>query len=276
MNRPTDTDMNEKITEQPSHYYHLEQMSVAELLRHINQEDQQVAGAVGKALPQIEALVQAIEPRMKRGGRLFYVGAGTSGRLGVLDASELPPTFGVPSTWVIGLIAGGDEALRHAVEHAEDHEEQGWRDLQEYQPDADDTVLGIAASGTTPYVLGAVRQARRHGLLTGCITSNPHSPLAEAVDFPVETIVGPEFVTGSSRMKSGTAQKMVLNMISTSLMIRMGRVEGNRMVNMQLTNEKLIDRGTRMIQQSLGLDYEEARQRLLETGSVSDCIKTKL
>ena len=264
--------MDNKITEQPSHYDHLEQMSVAELLQHINDEDALVAEAVRKALPQIEALVEAIEPRMKRGGRLFYVGAGTSGRLGVLDASELPPTFGVPDTWVIGIIAGGERALRHAVEKAEDITEKGWEDVQVYHPTADDTVIGIAASGTTPYVVGAVREAHRNGLLTGCITSNPDTPLAEAVEYPIETIVGPEFVTGSSRMKSGTAQKMVLNMISTSLMIRLGRVEGNRMVKMQLTNAKLVDRGTRMLQDSLGLSYEEAQQRLLDAGSVDKAL----
>ncbi len=262
----------DKITEQPSRYDHLEQMPIGELLQHINEEDMLVAEVVRQAIPQIEALVEAIEPRMRRGGRLFYVGAGTSGRLGVLDASELPPTFGVPETWVTGVIAGGDEALRHAVERAEDRAEQGWRDVESYRPAADDAVIGIAASGTTPYVVGAVEEARRHGLLTGCITSNPSTPLAAAAHYPVETIVGPEFVTGSSRMKSGTAQKMVLNMISTTLMIRMGRVQGNRMVNMQLTNDKLVDRGTRMLQDSLGLSYEEARQRLLEAGSVSECL----
>ena len=262
----------EKITEQPSRYDHLEQMSVSELLQHINEEDALVAGAVRRALPQIQALIMAIEPRMKRGGRLFYVGAGTSGRLGVLDASELPPTFGVSPDWVVGLIAGGDEALRRAVENAEDHAEQGWRDLEAYQPMADDTVIGIAASGTTPYVIEAVRQARANGLLTGCITSNPDSPLAAVSDYPIETIVGPEFVTGSSRMKSGTAQKMVLNMISTTLMIRMGRVEGNRMVKMQLTNAKLVDRGTRMLQEMLGLSYDEAQERLLDAGSVDKAI----
>ena len=265
-------DMNEKITEQHSRYDHLEQMSVGELLLHINEEDALVADAVRQSLAQIEALVKAVEPRMKRGGRLFYIGAGTSGRLGVLDASELPPTFGVSDSWVVGIIAGGDKALRHAVEHAEDIVEQGWKDLLAYHPTQDDTVVGIAASGTTPYVVDAIRQARHHGLLTGCITSNPQTPLAHAAEYPIETIVGPEFVTGSSRMKSGTAQKMVLNMISTTLMIRMGRVRGNRMVNMQLTNDKLIDRGTRMLQDSLGLDYDEARQRLLEAGSVSDCL----
>ena len=260
------------VTEQPSHFNDLEQMSVGELLQHINQEDMMVAEVVHNAIPQIQALVEAIEPRMKQGGRLFYVGAGTSGRLGVLDASELPPTFGVPEDRVIGLIAGGDRALRHAVEKAEDFPEKGWQDLQAFAPTKDDSVLGIAASGTTPYVVGAIKEARKNGLLTGCITSNPDSPLAAASEFPIETIVGPEFVTGSSRMKSGTAQKMVLNMISTSLMIRMGRVKGNRMVKMQLTNAKLVDRGTRMIQESLGLSYEEAQERLLETGSVDKAL----
>ena len=265
-------DIKEKITELPSHFDHLERMSVMELLQHINEEDSRVAESVRQALPQIEALVEAVELRMKQGGRLFYVGAGTSGRLGVLDASELPPTFGVPDTWVTGIIAGGDQALRHAVERAEDVSEQGWKDLQPYHPTTDDTILGIAASGTTPYVVDAIRQARQNGLLTGCITSNLNTPLAKEAEFPIETVVGPEFVTGSSRMKSGTAQKMVLNMISTTLMIRMGRVQGNRMVNMQLTNDKLIDRGTRMLQDSLGLSYEEARERLLEAGSVSSCL----
>ena len=258
----------DKITEQPSHYDNLEQMTVAELLQHINEEDALVVEAVRRAMGQIQAFVEAVEPRMKRGGRLFYVGAGTSGRLGVLDASELPPTFGVTEDRVIGIIAGGDRALRHAVEKAEDFPEKGWQDLLSFRPTVDDSILGIAASGTTPYVIGAVSEARRNGLLTGCITSNPGSPLAAAAEYPIETIVGPEFVTGSSRMKSGTAQKMVLNMISTSLMIRLGRVKGNRMVKMQLTNAKLVDRGTRMIQESLGLSYEEAHQRLLEEGSV--------
>ena len=272
MNDKNDIKNAELITEQPSEFDHLEQMSVRELLQHINEEDCKVAECVKQAIPQIEALAEAIEPRMRKGGRLFYIGAGTSGRLGVLDASELPPTFGVPETWVMGIIAGGDQALRHAVERAEDISEQGWKDLQQYQPTKEDTVLGIAASGTTPYVVGTIRQARLNGLLTGCITSNPNTPLAQESEFPIETIVGPEFVTGSSRMKSGTAQKMVLNMISTTLMIRMGRVKGNRMVNMQLTNDKLINRGTRMLQESLGLSYEEARKRLLEAGSVNRCL----
>ena len=262
-----------KITEQPSHFDHLEQMSVLELLEHINEEDTHVAGAVRQVIPQVRALVEAIVPRMKRGGRLFYIGAGMSGRLGILDASELPPTFGIPETWVVGIIAGGDRALRHAVERAEDVPEQGWRDLQAYHPNADDTLLGIAASGTTPYVVGAVNMARKHGLLTGGITNNLNTPLAKAADIAVETIVGPEFVTGSTRMKSGTAQKMILNMISTTLMICLGRIRGNRMVNMQLSNAKLIDRGTRMLQDSLGLTYDEAQRILIEAGSVEKALK---
>ena len=261
-----------KITEQPSRFDHLEQMSVLELLQHINEEDAVVAKAVKQVIPQVNALIEAILPRMKKGGRLFYVGAGTSGRLGILDASELPPTFGIPETWVVGIIAGGDRALRHAVERAEDIPEQGWQDLLAYHPTAGDTVLGIAASGTTPYVVDAVRMAKQHGLLTGGITNNLNTPLAKVADYAIETIVGPEFVTGSTRMKSGTAQKMILNMISTTLMIRLGRVRGNRMVNMQLTNAKLIDRGTRMLQASLGLSYEEARCRLLEFGSVEKAL----
>ena len=265
-----------RITEQPSHFNHLEQMSVLEILRHINEQDAIVAEAVRQVIPQVNALIEAIEPRMKNGGRLFYVGAGTSGRLGILDASELPPTFGVPETWVVGIIAGGDQALRHAVERAEDNPEQGWRDLQAYHPTVGDTVIGIAASGTTPYVVGAVSRAKQHGLLTGGITNNLNTPLAKAADYAIETIVGPEFVTGSTRMKSGTAQKMVLNMISTALMIRLGRIRGNRMVNMQLTNAKLIDRGTRMLQESLGLGYDEAQRLLLEEGSVEKALKHRL
>ena len=264
-----------KITEQPSHYDHLEQMSVMEILQHINEEDAIVAEAVRKVIPKVCALVEAVVPRMKQGGRLFYVGAGTSGRLGILDASELPPTFGVPETWVVGLIAGGDRALRHAVERAEDSAEQGWRDLQTYHPTANDTVVGIAASGTTPYVVGTVGMAKEHGLLTGGITNNLNTPLARVAHHAIETVVGPEFVTGSTRMKSGTAQKMILNMISTTLMIRLGRIQGNRMVNMQLSNAKLIDRGTRMLQESLGLGYEEAQRRLLEAGSVEKVLKQR-
>ena len=261
------------ITEQASRYDHLEKMEVSELLQHINEEDCLVAERVKQAIPQIQAFVEAIEPRMLKGGRLFYIGAGTSGRLGVLDASELPPTFGVPSNLVMGIIAGGDKALRYSVEHAEDMAEQGWKDLLAYHPTTQDTVLGIAASGTTPYVVDTLRKARQFGMLTGCITSNPDTPLAQEADYPIETIVGPEFVTGSSRMKSGTAQKMVLNMISTTLMIRMGRVKGNRMVNMKLVNDKLLDRGTRMLQESLGIDYDDALQRLLDAGSVVSALK---
>lgn len=263
----------DKITEQPSLYDHLETMTAGELLRHINEEDLKVAQVVTTLLPRLTALVEAIEERMHQSGRVFYIGAGTSGRLGVLDASELPPTFGVEPGLVIGLIAGGDKALRQAVEHAEDDDQQAWIDLQPYHPTPSDTLIGIAASGTTPYVLGAIRKARAEGLLTAAIVSNPHTPMAEAAHHAIETIVGPEFVTGSSRMKSGTAQKMVLNMLSTSLMIRMGRVKGNRMVNMQLTNNKLKERGTRMLQEMLGLSAEEARHQLLEAGSVEAVIE---
>ena len=261
-----------KITEQDSFYSELEQKSVRKLLEAINAEDQKVALAVQKAIPQIEKLVLQIVPRMKEGGRVFYLGAGTSGRLGVLDASEIPPTFGMPSTWVIGLIAGGDKALRNPVENAEDDEEQGWLDLQKHHVNRLDTVIGIAASGTTPYVIGALRQARIHGLLTASISSNPDSPMSQVADVAIEMIVGPEFITGSSRMKSGTGQKMILNMISTSIMIQLGRIKGNRMVNMQLTNQKLIERGTRMIAEELGIDYEQAHHLLLIHGSVKDTI----
>lgn len=262
----------EKITEMPSLYDDLDHKSVHELLVDINTEDKKVALAVEKAIPQIEQLVNGILPRMKRGGRLFYLGAGTSGRLGVLDASELPPTYGVDESLVTALIAGGDTALRHAVEHAEDDSQEGWKELQQHRITGDDCVVGIAASGTTPYVVGALKDSREHHIFTGCITSNPHSPITEVADVPVVMVVGPEFVTGSSRMKSGTGQKMILNMISTTLMIRLGRVSGNRMVNMQLTNRKLIDRGTRMIVDSLGISYEQARQLLLTHGSVEKAL----
>ena len=258
----------EKITESASHYRHLEKMSVAELLENINREDQTVPLAVQKALPEIEALVASIVPKMREGGRLFYIGAGTSGRLGVLDASEIPPTFGAPPDWVIGLIAGGDRAIRNPVEHAEDNTEQAWIDLQAWQPDSLDTVIGIAASGTTPYVAHGLRTCRENGITTGCITCNPGAPITKEADFPVVAIVGPEFVTGSSRMKAGTAQKLILNMISTSVMIQLGRVQDNRMVDMKLSNAKLIDRGTRMILQSTDLDYDTAKALLLEHGSV--------
>ena len=262
-----------KITEESSLYDHLEEKSVYELLESINAEDLKVALAVREALPQIEILVSQIVPRMKKGGRIFYMGAGTSGRLGVLDASEVPPTFGMPPTLIIGLIAGGEKALRSPVEKAEDDAGQGWQELIEYNINENDTVIGVAASGTTPYVVGALKEARDHGILTGCITSNPCSPLAAESDVAIEVLVGPEFITGSSRMKSGTAQKMVLNMISTSVMIKLDRVKGNRMVNMQLTNKKLIDRGTRMIVEESGLDYEQAKSLLLLHGSVKKAIE---
>jgi len=247
-----------KITEQPSLYDDLDKKSVKEILEDINTEDHKVADAVQKAIPQIEKLVTLIIPRVKKGGRIFYMGAGTSGRLGVLDASEIPPTFGMPPTVVIGLIAGGDTALRNPVENAEDDMSRGWEELLQHHINSEDTVIGIAASGTTPYVIGAMHTAREHGILTGCITSNPNSPMATEADVPIEVIVGPEYVTGSSRMKSGTAQKMILNMISTTIMIELGRVQGNKMVNMQLSNQKLIDRGTRMIIEELHLDYEKS------------------
>lgn len=263
-----------KITEQESYYDDLESKSVRELLEYINLEDRQVAQAVEETIPQIEKLVLQIVPRMKQGGRIFYLGAGTSGRLGVLDASEIPPTFGMPPTLVIGLIAGGDAALRNPVENAEDDMERGWEELQEHQITTKDTVIGIAASGTTPYVIGALRKAREQGILTASISSNPDSPMAAEADIAIEMIVGPEFVTGSSRMKSGTGQKMILNMISTSVMIQLGRVKGNRMVNMQLTNQKLVDRGTRMVADELGLSYGQSQRLLLMHGSVKEAIET--
>jgi N-acetylmuramic acid 6-phosphate etherase len=235
------------ITETPSKFSNLEKMSVAELITSINREDAKVHLAVKKALPQIEQLVVRIIERMKKGGRVFYLGAGTSGRLGVLDASELPPTFGVPENLVIGMIAGGDVALRKAVENAEDDPEKAWEELLAFNVRPVDTVIGIAASGTTPWVIGGVRKAREAGLLTGCITCNPGSEIARTAEFPIEAIVGPEFVTGSTRLKAGTAQKMILNMITTTIMIKLGRVKGNKMVNMQLTNAKLVARGTRML-----------------------------
>ncbi len=262
-----------KITEEPSLYDCLEEKPVGEVLREINAEDHKVADAVKKCIPQIEALAKAVLPKMKQGGRLFYIGAGTSGRLGVLDASEIPPTFGMPPSVVVGIIAGGEKALRNPVENAEDDEMAGWKTLLSYQVNEKDTVVGIAASGTTPYVVGAVKEARNKGILTACITSNPHSPLAQAVDIPIEMVVGPEYVTGSSRMKSGTGQKMILNMLSTALMIGLGRVKGNRMVNMQLSNKKLIDRGTRMLMEALRLPYAQARHLLLLHGSVEKAME---
>ena len=261
-----------KITEQSSLYDDLEKKPIGEILREINEEDKKPALAVEKAIPQIEKLVAQIVSRMKQGGRIFYVGAGTSGRLGVLDASEVPPTFGMPSGWVIGLIAGGEKALRNPVEKAEDDTQKAWEELTAHQINEKDTVIGIAASGTTPYVIGALQEARKHGILTASISSNPDSPLSQEADIPIEIIVGPEYVTGSSRMKSGTAQKMVLNMITTATMIQIERVKGNRMVNMQLSNAKLVDRGTRMIIEELGLEYTQAQHLLLLHGSVKKAI----
>lgn len=265
-----------KITESPSTYRHIEKMSTAEVLQHINEEDQKVALAVQKVLPRIEALINAAAPLLASGGRLFYMGAGTSGRLGVLDASECPPTYGVDAGMVNGLMAGGDAALRFGIEDAEDSYETGWKDLQDYKVTDKDFVIGIAASGTTPYVVGALRECRKNGIATGCIVCNPGSPVAEHADYPVEVVVGPEFITGSTRMKSGTAQKMVLNMISTTVMIRLGKVHDNRMVHMQISNEKLIDRGTRMLMEKTGIsDYEEAKTRLLKYGSVHAAMENK-
>jgi N-acetylmuramic acid 6-phosphate etherase len=256
------------ITESPSVFQHLDQMSVNELLTGMNQEDAKVPLMIKKIIPQIENLINRILERMPSGGRVFYLGAGTSGRLGVLDASEIPPTFGVSPGIIIGLIAGGDVALRSAVEAAEDNPNRAWEELQALNINDLDTVIGIAASGTTPYVIGGVQKARENGLLTGCITCNPGSPLAKAAEYPIEAVVGPEFVTGSTRMKAGTAQKLILNMISTTLMIKMGRVQGNKMVNMQLTNKKLVERGTRMIVDELHIPKEEAKSLLLQHGSV--------
>jgi N-acetylmuramic acid 6-phosphate etherase len=263
-----------KVTEKDSEYRHLEKMSIRELLININNEDQVVPIAVQKAIPQIEKLVTAIVDKMLAGGRLFYIGAGTSGRLGVVDASECPPTYGVPHGLVIGIIAGGDNAMFKAVEFAEDSKEDGWYDLQQFNVSEKDVVVGIAASGTTPYVIGALEQCRKAGIVTGSITCNPNAPVSAAADFPIEVVVGPEFVTGSTRMKSGTAQKLVLNMISTSVMIQLGRVEDNKMVNMLLSNEKLVDRGVRMVMQALDLNnYEEAKQLLLTHGSVKKAVE---
>ena len=259
----------ESTTESDSLYNDLEKKSVKELLLSIHEEDKKVLPAVHAVLPQIEKLVEQIYTRMKKGGRLFYLGAGTSGRLGILDASEIPPTFGVGHDLVIGLIAGGDRAIRKAVEMAEDDEQQGWKDLEKYQPNKLDTIVGIAASGRTPYVIGAVKKAREEGILTGCIVNNKNSALTQNVDIAIEAIVGPEFLTGSTRMKSGTSQKLILNMITTTLMIKLGRVKGNKMVNMQLTNQKLINRGIRMIISELGYDEIKARRLLLLHGSVN-------
>lgn len=261
-----------KTTEQASKYDHLEKMSIQELLVNMNNEDKTVPNAVEKAIPKIELLVTQIVKKLKDGGRLFYIGAGTSGRLGIVDASECPPTFGVSHDLVIGLIAGGDTAIRKAVEFAEDSTNQGWKDLLEYQISEKDVVIGIAASGTTPYVIGALQNCNTHNIITGCITCNEGSPLANTAQYPVVVTVGPEFVTGSSRMKAGTAQKLVLNMISTTTMIQLGRVKGNKMVDMQLSNNKLVDRGTRMIMEELDIDREQASNLLQQHGSVRNAI----
>lgn len=263
----------QKITETTSLYNDLDKMSTLELLTNINKEDQKVALAIEKIIPSIQYFVDDLYPRMARGGRLFYLGAGTSGRLGIVDASECPPTYGVPHGWVVGLIAGGDSAIRKAVEFAEDSGEMGWKDLLEQEINEDDTVVGIAASGTTPYVLGALKKCNERGILTGGITCNPGSPLDEIAMHSMVAVVGPEFVTGSTRMKSGTAQKLILNMISTSVMIKLGRVKGNRMVDMQLSNNKLVDRGTKMVMETLGIDYEAANKLLMEHGSVRAAIE---
>jgi N-acetylmuramic acid 6-phosphate etherase len=259
----------QKITEESSRYRHLEKMSIIELLVNINAEDQTVPFAVEKAIPQIERLVSVIADKMLAGGRLFYIGAGTSGRLAMVDASECPPTYGVPAELVIAVIAGGEIALTKAVENAEDSKTQGWQDLKSHHVNGKDVVIGIAASGTTPYVIAALKKCREHGVVTGCITNNPGSPIVSESDFPIEVLVGPEFVTGSTRMKSGTSQKLVLNMISTTVMIQLGRVEDNKMVNMLLSNEKLLDRGTKMLMEQLNLtNYDEANKLLRKYGSV--------
>lgn len=261
------------ITEKDSNYNNLEKMSMRELMVNINREDKSVPVAVEQAILQIESLATVVTEKMKAGGRLFYIGAGTSGRLGVLDASECPPTFGVPFDLVIGIIAGGDSAIRKAVEFAEDDVEQAWKDLEEYDINTDDVVIGIAASGTTPYVIGGLKEANAKGIITGCIVCNLGSPVAAVAQYPVEVVVGPEFVSGSTRMKSGTAQKLVLNMLSTAVMINLGRVKGNKMVDMQFTNHKLFNRGIRIITQETGIDEKTAAELLEKHGSVRKAIE---
>lgn len=263
-----------RITEEPGEYRNLEKMSVLDLLTSMNKEDKTVPDAVATAIPQIEKLVTVITDKMLAGGRLFYIGAGTSGRLGILDASEIPPTYGMPYGLIIGLIAGGEIAIQKAVENAEDNIEQGWRDLDKHFASDKDVVIGIAASGATPYVIGALNECRKRKIITGSVSCNPNAPISRHADYPIEIIVGPEFVTGSTRMKSGTAQKLVLNMISTSVMIQIGRVEDNKMVNMQLTNEKLVDRGARMVKEKLNIDYDKAKNLLLQYGSVKKAIQS--
>ena len=261
-----------KITESDSNYDGLEKMSVFDLLLNINREDKTVALSVAAQIPQIEKLINAIVLQMKNGGRLFYLGAGTSGRLVIVDASECPPTFGVDHGLVVGLMAGGDKAIRKAVEFAEDRSSLGWEDLKNHNITSRDVVIGIAASGTTPYVIGALKKCQEEKIITGCIVCNEGSPVSEVSDYPVEVVVGPEFVTGSTRMKSGTAQKLVLNMISTSVMIKLGKVKGNKMVDMQLSNNKLVDRGTKMIMKELSVNYETAHSLLEKYGSVRNAV----
>jgi N-acetylmuramic acid 6-phosphate etherase len=263
---------NKPTTEQPSNYNNLEKMSTFELLSNINTEDKSVPNAIEKVIPSIEKLVESIHFKMKNGGRLFYIGAGTSGRLGVLDASECPPTYGVSDNWVIGLIAGGDSALRKAVENAEDDTTLAWKDLQNYHISDKDVLVAIAASGTTPYVIGGLKKANENNIVTGCIVCNENSPVAEVVDFPIEIVVGPEFVTGSTRMKAGTAQKLVLNMISTSVMIKLGRVKDNKMVHMQLSNTKLVNRGILMLMDELHINQELATSLLEKYKSVKNVL----
>lgn len=262
----------QKTTESDSNYVALEKMSTADLLKNINREDKTVAHLVQEQIPQIEKLVKTIVSKMKLGGRLLYLGAGTSGRLGIVDASECPPTFGVDHGLVIGLMAGGDKAIRKAVEFAEDNANLGWKDLQFHNINDKDVVVGIAASGTTPYVIGALKKCQKENITTGCIVCNSNSPLSKVSDFPIEVVVGPEFVTGSTRMKSGTAQKLILNMISTSVMIQLGKVKGNKMVDMQLSNNKLVDRGTKMIMKELGVDYDTANKLLEKYDSVRNAV----
>lgn len=264
-----------RITESSSNYNDIEKMSTEEILKSINKEDKEVPLAIEKIIPDILRLTDVVSEKLNGGGRLFYLGAGTSGRLGIVDASECPPTYGVPHGMVIGIIAGGDQAIRKAVEFAEDSKEQGWKDLEEHAVSEQDFVIGIAASGTTPYVIGALEKCNEKNISTGCIVCNPGSPISQIAKFPIAVNVGPEFITGSTRMKSGTAQKLILNMISTTVMIKLGRVKGNRMVDMQLSNDKLIDRGTKMVMETLHISYEEANSLLKTHGSVRKAIDSK-
>ena len=266
--------MTKKTTEENSNYNDLEEMSVRELIQNINKEDKSIPEIIEEILPNIENLIHHIVSKMKKGGRLFYIGAGTSGRLGILDASECPPTFGVDDGLVIGIMAGGDKAIRKAVEFAEDSTTQGWKDLQKHKINSNDVVVGIAASGTTPYVVSTIIECNSKGISTGCITCNENSPLARASQFTITAVVGPEFITGSTRMKAGTAQKLILNMISTSAMIQLGHVKGNKMIDMQLSNDKLVERGTRMIMEATGLDYKKSKKLLLKHGNVRKAVES--